>query len=93
VVIGNLTTETTSWDAHFKVHDNTAEASFQADKLRNAWRHGVGHRNKYSDSVLVRSWMWETDWKNHFTDMSFKDCVKVFLQHVALMFPCEHPDL
>ena len=71
-------------DAHHKVHDNTAEASFQYDKMVKIRSFGMGQR--CVSNVMMKTWLWESDWRNNFTTMETTDCVQTFFEHVALLY-------
>ncbi len=69
-------------DAHNKVHDNTTEASFQRDKLKHKSMYGLT-----SNIELARGWLWESDFRNNYTDMSTMDTVQQFVQFVCQILP------
>ena len=75
---------TEHFDAHHKVHDNTAESSFQYDKMLKIRSFGVGQR--CISNYMMKTWLWESDWRNNWTTMETTDCVQTFFEHVALVY-------
>lgn len=72
---------TEDFNSHTKVHDQTCEASFQYDKLFNSSRYGIGHR--CNNIELMKTWMWESDWRNNHTSMRNLDVVQTFVEQIG----------
>lgn len=74
-------------DAHNKVHDNTAEASFQYDKLLHKSHYGLDKHNLDTSRTHLNI----SDWRNNYTDMTSIDSMFTFVNQCCQIYPCKVP--